>query len=280
LSTFARLTDKETVLAVENIIFDAAKRGTVDRDVIYAVMAGRELAMDVYYPQTRGPWPGLIFIHGGGWSEGDKAPLPVVPPGYLVASINYRLYPDHRFPAMIEDVKCAIRFLRAHAAACNLDPTRIALIGHSAGGHLAALAGLNGPDAGWDVGLYLEQSSQVQAVIEMSGPTDLKCTFPDWVEELKIDVFGADGLAAGSPVTYARRDAPPFLIVHGDADAVVPVEQAHLLHRTLLQAGAFSELIVVQNAGHGFEPVTGPISPLMDQVFNIMLAFLSRMGQK
>ncbi|HMN60777.1 MAG TPA: alpha/beta hydrolase, partial [Anaerolinea sp.] len=87
-------------------------------------------------------------------TEGDNDPLPVVPTtaGFLVVSINYRMYPAYRFPAMIEDVKCAIRYLRAHAAQFNLDPERIALIGHSAGGHLAALAGLAGEEAGWDRG--------------------------------------------------------------------------------------------------------------------------------
>lgn len=256
-------------------IFDAAKRGTVERDVTYAVMGGRELKMDVYYPKSRGPWRGLIFIHGGGWSEGDKAPLAVVPSGYLVVSINYRLYPEARFPAMIEDVKCAIRFLRAHAAAYNLDPTRIGLIGHSAGGHLAALAGLVGPDAGWDVGPYLDQSSTVQAVIELSGPTDLTRHFADDVNQLKANVFGPDRLISSSPVTCVRRDAPPFLIVHGDADVVVPVEQAHLLHADLSKAGARVHKIILRNAGHGFEPVGGKVWPPFNWTVAVILLFLA-----
>jgi len=255
--------------------FDGSKRGTVARDVTYAIMDGRELKMDVYYPKSRGPWKGLIFIHGGGWSEGDKSPLAVVPPGYLVTSINYRLYPDYRFPAMIEDVKCAIRYLRAHAAEYNLNPTRIGLIGHSAGGHLAALAGLVGPEAGWDVGQYLEQSSKVQAVIEISGPTDLTRTFPDWVEELKVSVFGVDGLAASSPFTRARNNAPPFLIVHGEADAVVPVEQAHLLHTALARAGARVQKIILRNAGHGLEPVGGKVRPSFQWTITMILLFLA-----
>ena len=219
--------------------FDVAKLGTIEQDVTYCTVESHDLKMDVYYPASGGPWPGVIFVHGGGWTEGDKAPLPMVPTayGYLVVSINYRMYPAYRFPAMIEDVKCAIRFLRAHADDYNLDPERIALIGHSAGGHLAALAGLVDESAGWDVGPYLEQSSRVQAVVDLSGPADLTGRFPDMAEELKVSVFGAAQWVSASPVTYARPDAPPFLIVHGEEDGVVPVEQAHRLHDALFEAG-------------------------------------------
>jgi len=261
------------------LTFDAAKCGTQDQDVTYRTVDGQDLEMDIYYPAAGGPWPGLVFVHGGGWTEGDKAPLPVNPAagGYLAASINYRLYPAYRFPAMIEDVKCAIRYLRAHAAAYNLDPERIALVGHSAGGHLAALAGLADESAGWDVGPYGDYSSRVQAVVEMSGPTDLTCQFPEWVEELKAGVFGAEQWASASPVRYVRPDAPPFLIVHGDGDAAVPVEQAHLLHDALLKANAPSELVIMQNAGHGLEPLGGTPAPPVEQVLEMMLVFLSRM---
>ena len=181
--------------------FDTAKYGTIDRDVTYCTQDGLAQAMDIYYPPSGGPWSGLIFVHGGGWAEGDKAPLPVNPAGagYLVASINYRMYPAYRFPAMIEDVKCAIRYLRAHAAAYNLDPDRIALIGHSAGGHLAALAGLAGESAGWDTGPYLEQSSRVQAVVVMSGPTDLTREFPDWVMAQKTQCLRRGAVGQRQP---------------------------------------------------------------------------------
>ncbi|MBN1936717.1 MAG: alpha/beta hydrolase [Anaerolineae bacterium] len=259
--------------------FDPAKLGAIEQDVTYCKMDGHELKMDVYYPASSGPWPGLVFVHGGGWTEGDKAPLPVIPTaaGYLVVSINYRMYPDYRFPAMIEDVKCAIRSLRAHAVEYNLDPERIALIGHSAGGHLAALAGLVDERAGWDVGPYRDQSSRVQAVIEMSGPTDLTRQFPaEWVNELKTNVFGVEQWGSGSPVTYAAPGAPPFLIVHGDTDDVVPAEQAHLLHNALLKAGAQSELIILQNVGHGFEPVGGTVTTSVEEVFEMILVFLAR----
>ncbi|HOU14362.1 MAG TPA: alpha/beta hydrolase [Anaerolineae bacterium] len=258
--------------------FDTTKLGTTEQDVTYCTTDGYALKMDVYYPTSVGPWPGVIFIHGGGWTEGDKAPLPVMPTasGFLVVSLNYRMYPAYRFPAMIEDVKCAIRFLRAHAADYNLAAERIAVIGHSAGGHLAALAGLADERAGWDVGPYREHSSRVQAVVEMSGPTDLTARFPEAVEELKGNVFGAEHFVSASPVTYVAADAPPFLIIHGDKDAVVPVEQAQRLHDALRKAGASSELVILQHAGHGFEPVDGLPTPAVEEAMALMFGFLMR----
>ncbi len=255
--------------------FEPTKYATVEYDVTYCTIDGEESAMDIYYPAAGGPWPGLIFVHGGGWSEGDKDPLPALPEGFLVASLNYRMYPAYRFPAMIEDVKCAIRYLRAHAAACNLDPGRIALIGHSAGGHLVALAGLADACAGWDVGPDLEQSSQVQAVIDLSGPADLKGPFPEDIHELIHNVFGPEQLVSGSPVQYVHPAAPPFLIVHGDADPVVPVEQAHLFYDALLDAGAPVEKLIIHNAGHGLEPVGGEMSPTAEELFVKILTFLA-----
>ncbi len=258
--------------------FDTTKLGTTEQDVVYCQMDGIELKMDVYYPASVGPWPGLIFIHGGGWTEGDKAPLAVNPAeaGFLVVSINYRMYPNYRFPAMIEDVKCAIRSLRAHATHYNLDPERVALIGHSAGGHLAALAGLADESIGWDVGPFLEQSSRVQAVVEISGPTDLSRSFPEWVNSVKMDIFGEQQWISASPVTYVVPGAPPFLIIHGDADEAVPVEQAGLLYDALLKAGVPVEKVILHNGGHGLEPVGAAMSPSAEEAFAMILAFLER----
>jgi len=260
-------------------LFDTAKYGTVARDVTYCEIDGLAQQMDIYYPSAGGPWPCAVFVHGGGWSEGDKAPLPVVPAwdGLLVVSINYRMYPAYRFPAMIEDVTCAVRHLRASAGQYNLDPDRIALIGHSAGAHLVALAGLAAGHPDWDSDPYGDQSSRVAAVVAMSGPSDLTGSFPDWVEELIGNVFGERQLAGASPLSYVRQDAPPFLIIHGECDEVIPAAQAHLLHDALREAGAASQLVMVKNAGHGFEPAAdGPVSPAVDDVFKILFDFLAR----
>ena len=258
--------------------FDTSKIGTVEQDIIYASVGGQDLKLDMYYPSAAGPWPGLIFVHGGGWSEGDKVPLPPLPnsAGYLIASINYRMYPAYRFPTMIEDVKCAIRYLRAHAPQYNLDPYRIALIGHSAGGHLVALAGLAGPDAGWDVDFYMDQSSRVQAVIEMSGPADFRNDFVVALSERIANVFGPEQIISSSPVTYVHKDAPPFLIIHGDKDDLVPVREAICLHEAIIQAGGHSELLIIQNGGHGFEPIGGEVAPSLEEILKQIVAFLDR----
>ena len=258
--------------------FDPQKLGTTDYNVTYCTQDGVKPGMDIYYPNVAGPWPAVVYIHGGGWMEGDKADVVTKPGdfGYLMASINYRMYPAARFPAMIEDVKCAIRFLRAHARQYNLNPERIGLFGISAGGHLAALAGLADESAGWDVGQYLDQSSRVQAVLSVCGPADLTKLFPEWVEEVKGNVFGAGQLANSSPVNHARAGAPPFLIIHGDADEVVPVEQSYLLRDALNAVQAPVEFLIVHNATHGMTPLAGPLDPPLEVVFQRAFAFLDR----
>src|SRR5207253_7695708 len=135
---------------------------------------------DVYLPTVRvsGPSPVVMYVHGGGWTSGDKSWVDGVLKeseftgrGYLVAAVNYRLAPQYRWPAQIEDVKCAVRYLRANAATYNIDPNRIGAWGTSAGGHLVALMGLAGPDAGLEgKGGNPDQSSRVQAVVDMFGP--------------------------------------------------------------------------------------------------------------
>ena len=126
-------------------------------DVTYCRMGGQPQKMDVYFPNSGGPWPVFLYVHGGGWNKGDKAEGAgwryLNDHGYLVVSVNYRLAAYNiKFPAMIEDVKCAVRSLRAHAGEYNLNPDRIGVLGASAGGHLAALLGTSDPGAGWEFG--------------------------------------------------------------------------------------------------------------------------------
>lgn len=262
--------------------FDPDKYGTVEYDTIYCKMDGVDLGIDIYYPESGGPWPALIFIHGGSWTEGDKSGVytNLTDAGYLMASINYRMYPDYRFPAMIEDVKCAIRFLRAHAHQYNVDPKHIGLVGHSAGGHLAALAGLSDQSAGWDTGHYMSQSSRVQAVITIAGPTDLALSYPGSVRGFLEDVFGADQLVNASPVTHASADDPPVLIIHGDADRVVPVDQAFLLKTALDSKGIPNELLIIKNGGHGLEAITGVPVPSAEEVYEQVIFFMDKYLKK
>lgn len=236
--------------------------------------------LDLFLPDKgEGPFPLVVHIHGGGFMFGDKADgqlIPVLPAlkrGFAVASINYRLSGEARFPAQIQDVKAAIRWLRAHAGEFRLDPTRIAVWGGSAGGHLAALAGTSGDvTALEDLSLgCADQSSRVQAVVDWFGPIDFLSM---------DDQFRASGLGradhgeaqspesrllgqkisetperamAASPATYITLDDPPFFIQHGTKDPLVPTQQsihfATALKKVLGEGKVSLELL--PDAGHG-----------------------------
>jgi acetyl esterase/lipase len=165
-------------------------------NVIYCTPDHSPQTMYVYFPQAGGPWPVLVYVHGGAWMHGDKSEAALfargmTEQGYLVASINYRMYPAGRYPSIIQDVKCAVRSLRANASQYNLDSNRIGAVGVSAGGHLVALLGTPDSSAGWDVGEYLDQSSLVQAVIAMAGVMDLSRDFPNAdIQAMKHVGFG------------------------------------------------------------------------------------------
>ena len=246
--------------------------------------------MDLYFPQVVvDAAPALLYVHGGGWVIGDRETalgLEDVPAltaaGYLVANVDYRRSVKYPFPAMVEDVKCAVRFLRAHAAELHIDPERIGAWGSSAGGHIVSLVGLADASAGWDVGEYLEQSSRLQAVVDMFGPTDL--TDPDYQRKfeqkgyLLFDVMdpSLELLAWASPVTYVSADDPPFLIIHGDSDKVVMVKQSKRLHELLLAFGVPAELLIVQHANHNFVPMGDVMNPTREGITQRMLEFFNR----
>jgi len=244
-------------------------------------MAGTELKLDAYYPASAsGRWPGIIYIHGGSWTGGDKRSsatqqdrVALVEAGFLVASINYRLAPESRFPAMIEDAKCAVRYLRAHADEFNLDPRRMGAFGNSSGGHIAALLGLADESAGWDVGQHLAYSSAVGAVVDLYGPADLTTLLENNSER----VFRNEDLAAASPINHVTEDAPPFLILHGDHDSLVPLEQSRALYERLTEYGAQAELVVVRGGGHGFTPADSPdMDPTREEVTRLLVEFFER----
>lgn len=252
-------------------------------DVTYCSMDGVDLKMDVYFPEdVSQPLPAVIYIHGGGWTSGDKqagAGAPEIPTlvkaGFVAFSINYRLAPEYRFPAMIEDVKCAIRSIRAHATEYHVNPEHIGVFGGSAGGHLVSLLGTSDESAGFDVGEYLEYSSRVQAVVDMFGPSDLTLQFKSQQEQNASRVFVTEQLEAASPVTYISADDPPFLILQGDQDEVVPLEQSQVLYDRLSTAGAPATLVIVHNAGHGFKPTGGMIDPGRREISQMILDFFT-----
>jgi acetyl esterase/lipase len=255
--------------------------GATFLDVTYCTMDGQPQKMDVYLPPSGGPWPVLVYVHGGSWMSGDKSESrrlvnDMTAQGYAIVSLNYRLYPSIRFPRMIEDVKCAIRSLRAHARDFHLDGNRMAAIGMSAGGHLVSLLGTSDQSTGWDVGEYLEQSSRVQAVIALAPATDLTQQFLTSEQQSQLfDGFGEANLPAASPIMHITPEDPPFLLIHGQLDPLLPVQQSQSMYERLIAAGVPAQLVVVQNGDHGLTAVDGSARPTMEQIKQIMLDFLA-----
>jgi acetyl esterase/lipase len=175
---------------------------------------------------------------------------------------------------MIEDVKCAIRHLKAQADLYHIDPHKIGIYGGSAGGHLSSLVGLTDAEAGFDVGAYLEQTSRVQAVADLFGPADLTRNFSQTYSQLKSSVFGNFDLELASPPTYISADDPPFLILHGDRDRVVPLSQSQLLYDRLKEGHVPVELVVVQNGTHGFR--TLDMVPSRRELTAMLVAFFTQ----
>jgi acetyl esterase/lipase len=240
---------------------------TVERDVVYGTAQGTPLLLDLAMPKTgNGPFPVVVFLHGGGWSEGNRQEMNhfiegVAGLGYAGVTVAYRLVPAARFPAQLEDCKAAVRWLRANAAKYRINPKRIGVVGFSAGGHLASMLGVTGKNDGLEgAGGNPDQSSRVQAVVSFFGLTDFSTR--DWPRDLENGVIEpflggsfanhADEYRRASPITYVTSDAPPFLFFHGSEDKLVPVDQSKRLGEKLRNAGVFAEVNVLEGEGHGF----------------------------
>lgn len=245
-------------------------------DVKYVPDGDEAQALDVYYPVTPSdkPLPLLVWIHGGGWSGGSKAQPPYLGQlrrGYVVASVEYRFSQKAKFPAQIQDCQAAIRWLRANAKKYSIDPDKIGVGGASAGGHLVALLGTSGGKNVFPkIGGNDDQSDRVQAVCDIFGPTDfwtvIKQAEADpnvknifkWNNgdpySLLIDAkLGEDKeqCDAVSPANYVSQDNPPFLILHGDHDTLVPYAQSVELEDLLKKSGVEVTLQRLPGAGHG-----------------------------
>lgn len=272
----------------------ASVAASVQRDVVYGRPDGVKLGMDLYFPTnvTNERRPVVMYVHGGGWQMGDKTMVSIIPGptellrhGYVVASINYRLAPKYTFPAMIEDAKCAVRFLRAHAKNFNLDPDRIGVIGDSSGGHLVALLGLTDSSAGFN-GLceWSNATARVQAVVDLYGPSDFvvaRSNLNDTAISLMKTAFAAAGpndpvLKRASPVTYISSNAPPFLILHGNRDDLVPMWQSEILYNKLKAAGDSATFVVITNFSHGYTPLGLKSHPTFDELANIIADFYDK----
>ena len=232
--------------------------------------------LDLAMPKERGdaPRPAIIYIHGGGWRSGDKRKNNFLGPtlefaakGYVCITANYRLSGEAPMPACIEDVKCAVRWLRAHAKEYNVDPDRLGAYGNSAGAHLVAMLGLCPRSAGLEGdGSWQEHSSMVQAVVCSATPTNFPFKRRETQERtdstrrksLMSSLFAGpeetlqQRLRQASPMTYVTADAPPFLIIHGTTDRTVPVSQSDELTKALREAGAKDVTYMrIDGAGHG-----------------------------
>ncbi|MHC4341460.1 MAG: alpha/beta hydrolase fold domain-containing protein [Planctomycetota bacterium] len=236
----------------------------IHRGLVFSKPGGVELKLDLYLPRrARTPRPLVVWIHGGGWRKGSRTRCPaafLTQEGFAVASVDYRLAPAARFPAQIHDCKAAIRWLRANAERYGIDRKHIGAWGSSAGGHLAALLGTSGGTLEGEGG-HTEESSRVQAVVDFCGPADLRLLLRGAaVSALLGDKKKA---VAASPVVHVSRDDPPFFIVHGAKDPLVPVRQARLLHAALRKQGVNSYLHVIEEAGHSLhDPSTHSLAQL------------------
>jgi acetyl esterase/lipase len=225
----------------------------------------------------------ILYVHGGGWETGDRKSgfemrriRPLTRSGFIVASIDYRLAPAHKHPAQIHDVKCAIRYLRSHAPEFGIDPDRIGIMGDSAGGHLAALAGLTGSGDGLEGLAVQDVSDRINAVATFYGIFDLVNIEPSLAQDAVPKAFPtrADRVAA-SPVLYVDKDDPPFLIMHGKQDRFVDVAQSVKLAIILKNAGHSPLLVAVENADHGFVAHGGTPSPNSKALDQLLVAFFT-----
>jgi acetyl esterase/lipase len=293
-------------------------------DVVYATVGGQPLHMDIVLPtdESSGPWPLVVRVHGGGWNKGtydlksSSSVYRLPERGIAVASIQYRLTTQEgewgeepvTFPAQIHDVKGAVRYLRANADKYNLDPDRFAALGTSAGGHLVALLGTSGDVADLEgtVGGNLDQSSRVQAIVDLYGPTDLLNIMEDVTTPpgaasnhespnssgARLIGFSGPGKGLGvlkqnltnpeppypgivklvhdvNPITWVTPDDPPFLIIHGEDDVTVPINQSQRLADALTQAGVPNQFIRVPGMGHQTPPpeVLQQAASFLEEVF-------------
>ncbi len=240
------------------------------------------LRMDIH-GQSPGASPkaAILYVHGGGWESGGRGDgfeqrriRPLSDSGFIVATLDYRLAPDNVHPAQVHDVKCAIRYLRAHANELGIDPLRIGVMGDSAGGHLAALAGLAGPEDGLEGPGFPGVSSEVKAVATFYGIFDLVNVEPSLAEIAVPRAFPTHAARVNaSPVLYVDGNDPPFLIMHGREDRFIDIAQSVKLSIILTDAGHSPLLVVVENADHGFVASGGPPTPDNGQLDQLLVAF-------
>lgn len=263
--------------AARRVVASPTTSPTIDvqRDIVYGTAGSEELRLDLARPaDLEAKLPCIIIIHGGGWAQGDKsahreAIRLVAARGYVAATINYRLLPKHLFPAQVQDAKCAVRFLRAHAAQYGIDRERIGAVGDSAGGHLALMLAVTRPhDQLEGDGDWPDTSSAVGAVVSWYGPTDLGAGDLSAIGRGIVNAFlgtsapnadapdaaapNADRVRKASPITYVHSGQPPILLLQGTNDALIPNTQLFSMVNRMTQARAPGRAEFFVGARHGF----------------------------
>lgn len=238
-----------------------------EKGVEYANPDNQHLQLNMARPEGTGPFPAVVCIHGGGFRAGtrdgyDGLIKKLAENGYVAVTVTYRLAPKYQFPAAVNDVKAAVRWLRANAAKYHVDPNRIGAMGGSAGGHLAQFLGVTADQQQFEGdGENLDQSSRVACVVNFYGPSDFTKSYGksvDAVEVLPLFLGGNVEQArqrhiVASPLYWVTPNAAPTLCIHGTKDNYVAFEQAQWIVEKLKAAGVEAELLTMEGAGHGFK---------------------------
>lgn len=226
-------------------------------DIVFASPGGVDLRLDLFLPDVEEPAPVVVCIHGGGWISGDKADCHIVATelvrrGYAAACPDYRLAPLYTYPAAVEDIRAAVRFLRERGAEVGIDPGRVAAFGNSAGGHLAAFVALSSDPA--------ERSSasvNVAGLTDLTNPSEQHAEIAwDFLQQFLGSSYAGneERWIEASPIHNIRPDAAPVANIHGTLDDVVNPSQSVRFHEALRQAGVTSELLLLPGEGHSFTP--------------------------
>ncbi len=270
MHAFGRLVVVSAVL-VSGLFAEAR----VEKNVVYGMYSGLALLMDIHYPEQPNGY-GVVHVSGSGWSAPlslDARPLKesghvriegtdVVKAGYTLFTVNHRAIPRFRYPAPLEDVQRAVRFVRFHASKYGINADKIGALGGSSGGHLVSMLGMLDGEGDSESDSEIERlSSKVQAAVVRAPPAD----FSSFGGSAGIGMMLGARLREGmdpsttemriaieaSPVTFASADDPPFLLIHGDADEIVPYSQSEKLRDSLKKVGVKAELVRIKGAGHG-----------------------------
>ena len=230
----------------------------VENDVVFGTTGSWDLKCDIYHPPAHGEGhPGVLLIHGGAWQSGDRSQLryygiQLARYGFVGMACEYRLSGEAPWPAQIHDVKAALRWMRANANQLGIDETKICVTGNSAGAHLALMMGCDA-DEFEGKGGNMDVSSKCAAISAIYAPTRLHFNKND-AENRLLGKAGNDEVAAkASPINYANKDFPPTILIHGNADQVVPNSESFNMYHALNKAGAAVELHVFDGAPHAFD---------------------------